>query len=74
MKVTVVLQPEAEGGYSAVVPALPGVVTQGETLDETRENLKKAVALLLECYREDAENRFENAVDATKEELVLQAA
>jgi hypothetical protein len=30
--------------------------------------------LLLECYREDAENRFEKAVGATKEELVLHAA
>ena len=74
IRFTAIYEKAAEGGYIGYVAELPGANTQGETLDETRENLKKAVALLLECYREDAENRFENAVDATKEELVLQAA
>ena len=53
MKVTVVLQPEAEGGYSAVVPALPGVVTQGDTMDETLANVLEASLLWLEVRSED---------------------
>jgi len=32
-----------EGGYWAEVPALPGCVTQGETLDEVVENLNDAI-------------------------------
>jgi predicted RNase H-like HicB family nuclease len=56
------------------VAELPGANTQGGTIEETRENLKEAVALLLECYREDAEDRFGKALSATKEELILQAA
>lgn len=32
-----------EGGYWAEVPALPGCVTQGETLSELRDNLREAI-------------------------------
>ena len=38
---------EAEGGYSASVPELPGCYTCGDTLDELRSNLKEAIALYL---------------------------
>ena len=34
------------------VEELPGANTQGATLDEARENLKEAVALILEAKRE----------------------
>jgi predicted RNase H-like HicB family nuclease len=42
-------------GYVAFVEELPGANTQGETLDEVRENLKEAVQLVLEANRELAE-------------------
>lgn len=43
---TVVLYPEPEeGGYSVIVPLLPGCVTQGETLDEALANAREAIAL-----------------------------
>lgn len=54
MKLTAIYEKAAEGGYIGYVAGLPGANTQGETLDETRENLREAVTLLLECYREDA--------------------
>lgn len=38
----------SEGGYVALVPALPGCHTQGETLEEAERNVKKAIALYLE--------------------------
>jgi predicted RNase H-like HicB family nuclease len=45
--------PPAEGGgYCAYVEELPGANTQGETLDEARENLKDAIKQLLEARRE----------------------
>jgi predicted RNase H-like HicB family nuclease len=37
-----------EGGYVALVPALPGCHTQGETFEETERNVKEAIASYLE--------------------------
>lgn len=51
---TVVYQPIEDGWFMATVPELPGAVTQGATLEETRTNIKDAVELLLQSYREDA--------------------
>jgi len=49
---TAVFQPAEEGGFVAWVEELPGANTQGETLEEARENLKEAVELILEVNRE----------------------
>jgi predicted RNase H-like HicB family nuclease len=38
-------------GYIGFVEELPGANTQGVTLEEARENLKEAVALVLEANR-----------------------
>jgi predicted RNase H-like HicB family nuclease len=40
------------------VEELPGANTQGATLEEARENLKEAVALLLEAGRDITEKRW----------------
>jgi predicted RNase H-like HicB family nuclease len=42
-------------GYIAFVEELPGANTEGDTLDEARENPREAVALILEANREAAE-------------------
>jgi len=52
----VVYTPIEDGWMMATVPELPGAVTQGRNLDEARENIKEAVELLLEAYRENARN------------------
>ena len=52
---TAVFEPAEEGGYIAFVEELPGANTQGETLEEARENLLEAVTLILEANREAAE-------------------
>jgi predicted RNase H-like HicB family nuclease len=72
LKLTAIYEKAEEGGYVGYVAELPGANTQGETIEETRENLQEAVLLLLECYREEAEKRL--SASATKEEFVLQAA
>lgn len=54
MRLTAVSMPVPEG-YIGFVEELPGANTQGETLDEVRENLKEAVQLVLEANRELAE-------------------
>lgn len=57
LKFTAVFEPVAEGGYSAYVEEIPGVNTQGETLEEARENLREALELVFEVRRELAEEQ-----------------
>ena len=53
---TVLLDPDdEEGGYTVTVPALPGVVTQGQTVDEALKMARDAIALYLEDLRADGE-------------------
>jgi predicted RNase H-like HicB family nuclease len=42
-------------GYIAFVEELPGANTQGATLEEAKENLKEATAMVLQANRELAE-------------------
>ena len=51
MKVLVVLEASEEGGYTAVVPSLPGCISEGETRDEALANIKEAIELYLEPAR-----------------------
>ncbi len=44
-----------EGGFVATVPALPGCHTQGDTLEETEENIKEAIQLYLESLAAEGE-------------------
>jgi len=48
MKYTVILQRENDGGYVAVVPTLPGCVSQGDSREETLKNISEAIELYLE--------------------------
>ncbi|MFZ3064410.1 MAG: type II toxin-antitoxin system HicB family antitoxin [Nitrospirota bacterium] len=50
-KYTIILEREDEGGYHAFCPALPGCHTQGDTYDETLENIKDAVKLYIESLK-----------------------
>jgi predicted RNase H-like HicB family nuclease len=43
MKFKAIIHAAEEGGYWAEVPALPGCVTQGETMDELELNLREAI-------------------------------
>jgi predicted RNase H-like HicB family nuclease len=43
MKLKAIIHKADEGGFWAEVPALPGCVTQGETLPELRTNLQEAI-------------------------------
>jgi antitoxin HicB len=50
-KYTVILIPEAEGGYSVEVPSLPGCYTQGDTKQEAIDMAKEAIELYLESCK-----------------------
>jgi antitoxin HicB len=49
----VVLVPEREGGYSVLVPELPSVATQGETVEDALAMAKEAIELYVETMHED---------------------
>ena len=57
-------------GYVAFVEELPGANTQGDTLEDARENLKEAVTLVLEANRTMAEESLEGAA-VTRETFTL---
>jgi len=42
------LVPELEGGYTVIIPALPGCVSFGETVEQATQNAKQAIELHLE--------------------------
>ncbi len=48
MLYTVILEQEADGGYVATVPALPGCVSQGDTREEVMRNIREAADLYIE--------------------------
>jgi predicted RNase H-like HicB family nuclease len=48
MAYTVVLEQEPDGQYVAVVPALPGCVSQGATRGEVIDNIREAIELYVE--------------------------
>ena len=50
---TVLFEPAEEGGYIATCPALPGLVTEGDTLEEAREMVKDAIRGYLESLAVD---------------------
>jgi len=54
MKLKVILEPSDEGGFTAIVPSLPGCVSEGETREEALRNIREAVELYLEPVDDDA--------------------
>ena len=49
MELTIVLEPQEEGGFTAYVPSLPGCISEGETKEEAIKNIKEAIELYLEA-------------------------
>ena len=51
----IIFRPEPEGGFTALVPALPGCVTYGRTLVEARKMVKDAISGYIESLRKHKE-------------------
>jgi len=71
MQLTAVYMKVPEG-YIGYVEELPGANTQGDTLEETRENLREAVTMVIEANRELA-NRTLSGETVTREPFSLVA-
>jgi predicted RNase H-like HicB family nuclease len=55
LKLTAIIQPAKEGGFIAFIEEIPGVNTQGETVEEAKENLFDALNLSMDYHRERVE-------------------
>ena len=64
----VLLNKEPEGGYTVLVPTLPGCITYGESMDEAVSNAREAIELYIESLAANGEpipteeNTFEYSV------------
>ncbi len=52
----VIYEPLTEGGFQVIVPALPGIVTYGRTIEEAREMAQDAITCHLQGLLKDDEN------------------
>jgi antitoxin HicB len=52
-KYRVLLTPEPEGGFTVSVPALPGCITYGESIDHASSMAKEAIELYVEARDAD---------------------
>lgn len=68
MKLNIVLEPSDEGGFTALVPALPGCISEGDTEEEALANIREAI----ELYLDDTEaERMPRAPETLVRELNL---
>lgn len=53
MNFKVILEPSEDGGFTATIPALPGCISEGDTVEEAMANIKEALQLYLEPVDDD---------------------
>ena len=51
-RLPLVLDPQPEGGFTVTSPALPELITEGDSVDEALANARDALAALIEAYHD----------------------
>jgi len=54
MHIKIILEPSEEGGYTAIVPVLPGCISEGNSRREVIKNIREAIELYLEPVEDDS--------------------
>lgn len=70
IKLTAVIKKSENGWFTGYIEEIPGVLTQGKSIDETKENLIDALELFTEVQREDSQNEL-NGIEVIREEVEL---
>lgn len=70
MKFHVVFEKQ-ELGYTAYVVELPGCISQGDTLEETKENINEAMTLYLEELNDKETKNLFSSISILEKELVI---
>lgn len=60
LKLTAVFEEAPEGGYISYIEEIPGVNSQGDTLEEAKENLSEALDLIIETQRMLSQTELKN--------------
>ena len=55
MAYTVVLLRQDDGGFTVLLPALPGCITEGDTVEECLANAREAIVGIIQCLRAHGE-------------------
>ncbi|MBW6459563.1 MAG: type II toxin-antitoxin system HicB family antitoxin [Bacteroidales bacterium] len=71
ISITAVYVEVPEGGYAAYVEEIPGVNTQGETLEEAKSNLKEALLMVLETNKILAQKTLNQGLRSIRESVAL---
>jgi antitoxin HicB len=51
-KLPLLLEPQPEGGFTVTSPLLPELVTEGDSVEDALDNVRDALAAVLEAYQE----------------------
>ena len=70
-KIPLVLTPQLEGGYTVTSPLLPELGTEGDSLDESLENVKDAFKAVMGLYQELGRSLPENIQISDKKSLLI---
>jgi predicted RNase H-like HicB family nuclease len=68
-ELTAIIEKAPEGGFWAICPEVPGANGQGETVEEAKESLREAVALILDDRLEDIKRGLPN--DALQQTIII---
>ncbi len=66
----IILTPETEGGFTVVVPSLPGCVTWGGTIEDAKEMATEAISLYVEDLEASGEE-IPNDINSLELSLVV---
>ena len=62
LKYDVVFEEAEEGGYNVYVPALPGCISEGDTFEKAKKNIKDAITLYLESIEIDRKSALNDTI------------
>lgn len=69
IKYTVILEPEVDGSYSIHCPVLVGCHSQGNTIDESLNNIKEAILLVIDLLKDEGKRVPKETPEIVTEEI-----
>lgn len=68
----VVFEEQPDGGYTTIVPSLPGCISEGDTFEEAKTNITEAITAYLESLAIDGLEIPEGESNVIVEEITVQ--